>query len=284
MKMWLTLAITLVGGFLFIMAYLYLNQKNMVFFPTARLDITPDEIGLAYDDVRINVSDRESIHAWHFPPSDNPDGAARTVIFCHGNGGNISHRLETVQFLLSLGAGVLLFDYRGYGQSDGSPTESNCYADARACYDWLLEVHRLSPDQIIVFGRSLGGAVAVDLASNVPCAGLIVESSFTSAADMGRKMFPFLPIKLILRYRFDSADKLDRVGCPILVTHSADDEIIPFDLGRALYERSPQPKRFLDIYGGHNERGYLNDSTYREAIREMLETSGADASPENRGD
>lgn len=269
--MWLWLVAFIIGGFVCISAYLYFNQKNMVFYPTHRLDQTPSDIGLAHEDLRLSVSPDESIHAWYFPPVET---GARTVLFCHGNGGNMSHRLETAEYLQGMGCGVLMFDYRGYGQSDGVPSEENCYADVRACYDWLREQKDISSDGIVIFGRSLGGAVAVDLASRVACGGLIVESSFTSAVDMGRLMFPMFPIELLVRYRFDSAAKIGQVRCPILITHSTQDEVAPFKLGQRLFELAPEPKQMVAFSGGHNERDYYAEPEYRQALREILGVRG----------
>ncbi len=266
-----------VGGFVAFGVYLYLSQDRMVFFPTRDLEASPGDIGLGFQEVRIDVTNGESIHAWYIPaPSDSRandqsgDGGAPTVLFCHGNAGNISHRLETVECLTALGANVMLFDYRGYGQSDGAPSETNMYADAAACYRWLTGSQGVRSDQIVLFGRSLGGAVAIELASQVDCAGLIVESSFTSAKEMGRLMFPYFPIGLLLRYEFESIQKIGQVNCPVLVTHSPSDDLVPFAMGRRLYEESAEPKRFVELKGSHNERDYMSDGAYIEAVRAIL--------------
>ncbi len=266
-----------VGGFVAFGVYLYLIQDRMVFFPTRDLEASPGDIGLGFQEVRIDVTDGESIHAWYIPaPSGSRvtgrsgDGGAPTVLFCHGNAGNISHRLETIECLAALGANVVLFDYRGYGQSDGTPSETNMYADAAACYSWLTGSQGVHSDQIVLFGRSLGGAVAIELASHVNCAGLIVESSFTSAREMGRMMFPYFPTALLLRYEFNSIQKIGQVNCPLLVTHSPSDDLVPFAMGRRLYDRAVDPKRFVELKGGHNERDYMADGAYIEAVRAIL--------------
>ena len=238
----------------------------MVFVPFKEIEITPDEINLAYEDVFVDVEPDVTINAWYFPASDS----GRTVLFCHGNAGNISHRLETVRFLLDQGSSVLLFDYRGYGRSTGSPSEDGLYADAVACYKWLIEKKGVTPDNLVIFGRSLGGAVAVELASQVECSGVIVESSFTSAAAMGRNLFPFFPIQLILRYKFDTVDKIGQLKQPVLIAHSPQDDIVPFAMGQKLFEAATEPKTFIELSGGHNELVYLVDSEYVSAIRSML--------------
>ncbi|UCD63874.1 MAG: alpha/beta hydrolase [Candidatus Zixiibacteriota bacterium] len=266
MLLWITLGV--VGIFVAISAYLYFNQRNMVFFPDRNLVTTPAQIGLTFEDVDIAVEAGERLHGWYVPGADSQNTAA--FLFCHGNAGNISHRLETIMFLHDLGASVLIFDYRGYGRSDGSPSESNAYADARACYDWLISEKDCLPGRIFVFGRSLGGAVAVDLAAGVACAGLIVESSFTSAAAMARRMFPVFPTGLLLRYRFDSAEKIKSVSVPVLVIHSPHDELVPFEMGRELFRSANEPKKFLEITGDHNNQQYFEDLAYRRAFVDLL--------------
>ena len=263
-----TVVLSIVAMVVVLVAALYFMQSRMVFMPTAKLVLTPDEFGLTVDDVRIPVSSTEDIHAWYFPA----DGAHVTVLFCHGNAGNISHRLETAAFLVAEGYNALLFDYRGYGQSDGSPSEVNAYKDAAVAYHWLKTEKGLEPDQIVIFGRSLGGAVAVDLASHVPCRALVLESTFSSAADMAGDLFPLIPIRWLLRYAFDSQAKIGLVRAPLLVVHSPTDEIVPFAFGRRLFEGANEPKQFLEISGGHNERAYLADPTYRAALRAVIST------------
>ena len=273
-----------VGGFVAFSLYLYLSQDRMVFFPTRELEASPGDIGLGFQEVWINVSNGESIHAWYIPaPSDScvtgqsGDGGAPTILFCHGNGGNISHRLETIKCLVTLGADVMLFDYRGYGQSDGAPSETNMYADAAACYRWLTGSQGVPSNQIVLFGRSLGGAVAIELASQVDCAGLIVESSFTSAREMGRLMFPYFPIGLLLRYEFNSIQKIGQVNCPVLVTHSPSDDLVPFAMGRRLYDDAVDPKRFVTLAGDHNERVYMQTEVYIGSLKWLLRKADSSA-------
>jgi len=247
--------------------YLYFYQKHMVFYPMKDLAVTPADMNIEYEDAYIQTDDAVTIHAWYVP-ADSPGG--RAVLFCHGNAGNISHRLETIDFLHHLNLNVLIFDYRGYGMSTGEPSEEGVYSDARACYEWLKNEKGFKADDVIVFGRSLGGAVAIDLVSKLPCRALVVESSFTSAADMARKIFPFLPTGLILRYKFDSLRKIELVRCPVLITHSPDDDLIPYSMGERLFERACQPKQFLKISGYHNDRDYMNAPEYVKAFESLL--------------
>ncbi len=278
-RMLLSVIIIVAGAFLLFGAYLYFRQDRMVFCPTTELADTPSSLGLSFEEVYVDVAGGEKVHAWYLPAgstgteTSDPTqtaGAAKTVLFCHGNGGNISHRLETAEFITGLGVNILLFDYRGYGRSDGSPSESKVYADAEACYRWLLSEKGVLPQDIVVFGRSLGGAVAIELAGRVNCGALVVESSFTSARDMARLIFPYFPVRYLLRYEFDSIRKIPSVGCPILVTHSVEDDIIPFAMGRRLFDSARKPKRFVPFYGRHNERDYLCDPSYVEAVRDIV--------------
>jgi fermentation-respiration switch protein FrsA (DUF1100 family) len=262
-----------VGVFLIFSAFLYFQQHKLIFFPSRDIAQSPADWGMGYEDVRVEVAPDQRLHGWYFPVSDT----ARTIVLCHGNAGNISHRIESAAFWVSLGANVLLFDYRGYGKSEGSPGENECYEDVSAVLAWLRDQKNTPPDRVILFGRSLGGAVAIEAATRARCAGLVVESSFTSAADMGRRMYPFLPIGLLIKYRFDSLSKIGRVSCPVLVTHSPHDEIVPFDMGQMLYDAAPAPKRFVELVGGHNDRGYFDIPAYRAALQSLIRgTADAD--------
>jgi fermentation-respiration switch protein FrsA (DUF1100 family) len=172
------------------------------------------------------------------------------VLFCHGNAGNVSHRLDTLQFFRSLGLGTLIFDYRGYGRSDGSPSEKGTYRDAEAAWRHLVEQRQIPPERIVILGRSLGGAVAARLAADQRPGALVVESAFTSVPDLAARMFPVYPVHLLARIRYNTLKWIRRVHCPVLVVHSRDDEMIPFRHGRRLFEAAPEPKEFLELRGG----------------------------------
>jgi len=267
-EMIIWLAVVVIGVFAILSLYTYLNQGSIVFQPSRRIFATPDEFDLVYDDVRIHVSDGDKIHAWYFPDSDD----STTVLFCHGNAGNMSSRLETVQMLTEMGANVLLFDYRGYGLSDSEPSEKKMYADAEAAYNWLLREKAIASHKVIIFGRSLGGAVGVELAGRVDCAGLIIESSFTSVAEMGRHLYPYLPTRWLVRYHFDSIARIGQLECPVLVMHSQQDEIVPFRMGRRLYEAARAPKRFVELRGGHVDQNFSANNLYRNELREFIKS------------
>ncbi len=253
----------------FFAGLLWFMQDRMIFYPTGELDSNPADVGFErYRDIMIATPSGEKIHAWYIEPTEA--GSDRAVLFCHGNGGNISHRLRTAQFLARLGAPILMFDYRGYGHSDGKPSEENCYEDARVAYDWLVSQQQFSPDRIVAFGRSLGGAVAVNLAAQVECGGLIVESALTSTAEMGRRMFFGLPIGFLVRHKFDALATIGDVSCPVLITHSPEDDIVPYEMGRRLFDAALEPKRFVRLRGTHNDRAYFDDPEYVDAVKEML--------------
>lgn len=249
---------------------LYFLQERMVFLPHLpgrALDATPAAIGLDYEDAFIDTADGVRLHGW-FVPAANARGA---LLFFHGNAGNISHRLESVAIFNRLGLDVLIVDYRGYGQSSGSPSEAGTYRDAQAAWDWL-RARGVAAERIVVFGRSLGGAVGAWLASRPELrpGGLIVESCFTSGEDMARRLYPWLPARWITRLKYPVRDYVAASDSPVMVIHSRDDEIVPFDMGRALFEAAPQPKTFFELRGDHNAGFWLSRDTYLPALEGFL--------------
>lgn len=254
-------------------AYVYLFQTRLVFFPNVpgrTLAATPNSIGLAYENVRFEASDGVQVHAWFVPGA--PEAA--TVLVCHGNAGNISHRLELLKLLHELGLAVLLFDYRGYGQSTGTPSESGTYRDARAAWNSLTEVRRIAPGRIVIFGESLGSAVAAHLSTEVNPGALILASAFTSAPDLASRYYWYLPVRLLARIHYPTAEFLTRVRAPVLIVHSRDDEIVPVSHGEALFRRAREPKAFLEIRGDHNAGFLLSESTFTAGLRRFLLSHG----------
>ncbi|QJB58366.1 alpha/beta hydrolase [Pseudodesulfovibrio sp. zrk46] len=254
-------AIKIIGAaclcYVAVAAWVYFNQRKMLFVPRKELVATPADIGLTYEEVNLKNGLGQRIHAWWLP-HENP---RFTVLFCHGNAGNISHRLETFRIFHQLGLSVLIHDYSGYGQSEGSPSEKATRADTWAAWEWLTEEKGIDPATVVLFGRSLGGAVAAELVSEltregVTPAGAIFESTFTSVPDMGAYMYPWLPVRQLARYRYNSAAVLQQVNIPALFAHSQEDEIVPYAIGAKLYESYPGPKSFLELRGDHNI-GYL---------------------------
>jgi hypothetical protein len=223
-------------------------------------------VGLDYEDLTLTTSDGVAINAW-FVPSD-VEGPV--VLFCHGNAGNISHRLDTIRLLHDLGLSVLIFDYRGYGASGGSPSEEGTYRDAKAAWSYLTDQRQVAPRMVVLFGRSLGGPVAAHLAANHDPGALIIESAFTSIPDIGATAYPFLPVRLMSRYDYSTVDLVEKATCPVLVVHSPTDEIIPFQHGRAIYEAAPEPKAFLELLGSHNEGFLISGDKYTDGLRYFI--------------
>lgn len=238
--------------YLVFLGYIYLFQHRLVYVPFSDLDSDPARIGLSYREIFMDVPGGK-IHAW-FVPAEDERGV---VLFCHGNAGNISHRLQTIEMLHSLDMSIMIFDYQGYGKSSGKPGEKKTYLDARAAWDYLVEHKKIEPEKIFVFGRSLGGAIAADLATQTCPAGVILESTFTGVKDLGSELFSFLPVRILSRFEYDTLNKLKKISSPVMIIHSPDDEIIPYSHGKKLYKDAQEPKYFTEIHGGHNT-GYLD--------------------------
>jgi fermentation-respiration switch protein FrsA (DUF1100 family) len=232
----------------FLNLVIYQQQAGMIFYPTKDVDQSPTDWGMAFEEVDIEAADGIRLHGWFIPR----DGANRVLLFFHGNAGNISHRGDTIHLFHRLGMNVLIIDYRGYGKSQGTPSEAGLYRDARAAWDYLVDEKQYSKQDIIIFGRSLGGAVAADLAMAVKPGGLILESTFSSARDMARQIFSVITYLLHIRYSFDTVDKLAHINSPVLVLHSREDEIIPHAQGIKVYEAANEPKQFFEMKGDHN--------------------------------
>jgi len=249
--MWWKVALFLALGYAALVGVVYLAQDSLVYFPNmGRAHVaTPAVHGLAYEDVFLKTSDGETLHAWWLPVTD----ARGTVLLFHGNAGNISHRMEYARMFRTLGYHTLLVDYRGYGKSTGTPSEQGTYADATAAWQWLTTTRGIPNREIVIFGESLGGAVACWLARERPAGALIIASTFTSVPDLGSEVYGFLPVRLISRFSYDTRECLPHVKAPVLVIHSADDEIIPVAHGRRLFEAARKPKVFLELAGGHND-------------------------------
>jgi len=240
---------------------------RMIFQPSPGVDVRPEALGIAAESLYLRTEDGVRIHSFHLPAG----GESRAVLFLHGNAGNASHRLPNAAALSGLGAQVLLLDYRGYGLSEGTPTEDGVYADARAGLAHLVETRGIPPERIVVFGRSLGGAVAVDLARDRTLAGVILESTFTSLSEMARRVAGPLG-RIFVRGGFDSAGKIASVRAPLLFFHGDRDDIVDFRLGQRLFETAPGPKHFETISGaGHNDTVEVGGREYFARIGRFLD-------------
>lgn len=197
------------------------------------------------------------------------------LLWLPGNGGNLSHRFSWLEKMVQLPINIFLIDYRGYGKSEGKPTEAGIYKDATAAYEYLTKRRKTPPDKIILFGESLGGATAIDLASRVQSRALIVQSTFTNAKDMAKRIMPILPLWLMIKTKLDNLSKIEKVTVPKLFIHSPADEVVPYKLGRKLYDSAPPPKQFYEIpNAGHNETYLVGGESYLEALRKFIYAEG----------
>jgi hypothetical protein len=287
----LVVALVVVAAFAL---WLRWNEPRMIYFPTRPLDWTPDRDGIAFDDVRLTTADGVHVHAWWLRAAGDTSGGGdskvgdgdsevgggdskvgaggrATVLLLHGNAGNIGDRREKLNLLLGLGADVLILDYRGYGLSEGTPDERGTYADARAAYDYLVR-SGVAPKRIVLLGESLGSAVGTELARQVEVGGLILEEAFTSMADVGQGMFPFLPVRWLVRNRYDTIAKIGEVRAPILILHSRDDEYFPMRHAERLRAAARAPVALVELRGSHNDAFLTSEKEWTAAVGRMLES------------
>jgi fermentation-respiration switch protein FrsA (DUF1100 family) len=243
-------------------------QPVFLYRPVREVPYTPDELGLDYEKIIFKSEDGLMLSGWYI----SAEGAELTVLFCHGNGGNMMHSLDTINILYNMGLNCFIFDYRGYGNSEGKPSEEGTYLDIRAAYKWLTEKKGVSVNNIIAFGRSLGGSIAAELASKVRVGALIVESAFTSYVDIGRKFYPYMPVRWFARFSYRTIDYIKDVHCPVMIIHSRNDETIPFEFGLELYESANEPKEFVEIFGSHNDGFLVSSEIYKNAWMKWLKS------------
>lgn len=258
----------ILGAYALVCLAAYIMQGRLVFFPTDEDAGKPSDVGLDYKDVTFAGPDGRDRHGWMIPVAD----ARYTLLFCHGNAGNITHRLESIRQFVDAGLSVFIFDYGGYGKSRGRPSESGTYGDALAAWDYLVETEGVDPARIILFGRSLGAAVAIDLATRESPRALIVESAFTSAVDIGARAYPWLPVRYLARVRYDNMKKVPHIRAPKLFIHSLEDRTVPFGMGKRLYNRAARPKTFVRLRGTHDDGFIVSADVYMEALRKFLDS------------
>jgi len=238
-------------------------ENFFVFFPQSHLNQKPEDLHLKYKEVFFNTEDGRKLHGWLFPlPEKSP-----LILFFHGNAGNISHRLDNVRLLLNQGLSVFIFDYRGYGKSTGRPSEKGLYRDGIAAYDYLVREEHITSENIVLFGRSLGAAVAVDIALKREVKALILESAFTSTKDMAKTMFLFSLLAPVLPSNYNNLKKIIRIDVPKLIIHGTEDNIVPYSMGEKLFEASKAPKFFFPIEeAGHNDTYFIDQRKYFQTI------------------
>ncbi len=248
---------------LLFLAFAQCGCKNrFLFYPLMEIVATPADAGIEYEDVYFNAGDGVRLNAWWVPAQ----GARGTVLFCHGNGGNISFLVDTIRIYRSIGLNVFAFDYRGYGRSEGAPTEGGTYEDARGAWDYLVGVKKIDPSRIVLIGRSLGGPIAAWLAMTRRPGVLVLESTFTKASEVADYHYRFRPGRLVFGDTYDTGSYLGRVRSPVLVVHSPEDEIIPCRMGEELFAAAPSPKEFLLIRGSHNAGFIISMERYRNGL------------------
>lgn len=247
----------------------FIAQESLVYFPNMGREIatTPASHGLPYEDVSIRTEDGETLNAWWLPA---PQHRGAVLLF-HGNAGNISHRIDYARMFRTLGYSTLLVDYRGYGKSTGSPSEEGTYRDALASWQWLTATRSLAGRDIVIFGESLGGAVACWLAQRQTPRALVVASTFTSVPDLGAEVYSFLPVRLLSRFKYNTLECLPQVNAPVMVIHSPRDDIVPFSHGRKLFDAARDPKEFLEVRGGHNDGFVFMQTEWVSALGTFLE-------------
>ncbi len=267
-RMLQSLVFILVSTWLLLAILLYVFQPGFIYFPHTNLQATPQNAGLEYKDVYLMTGDKTKIHGWYM----RHETPRATLLFLHGNGGNISHRLDKLFMFHQMGLSVFIIDYRGYGQSTGKPGEQGTYHDAEAAWNYLSDEIKVSPDKIIVYGESLGGGVASWLVAKHQPGALILESTFTSIADMGRVHYPYLPVNLLARIRYPTLERISQITCPLLIIHSPQDEIVPYTMGKRIYDAANQPKDFLEIKGDHNNGFMESGEIYIDGLYRFLLT------------
>ena len=262
------LVIGLVLALLMGVAYTGMIEHHFIYFPLRELESDPSDLGLPFDEVYFVTQDGVRLHGWFVPGEKD-----LVWLWCHGNAGNISHRLENLALLhQELGISIFLFDYRGYGRSEGRPSEKGTYLDAEAALAYLHSRGDVNKDRIIYFGRSLGAAVAVEMATRQAPAALILESPFPSVPYMARRLYPFLPVWPLLRTRYDSLSNIGEVQAPLLVLHGGSDDIVPIEAGRKLFEAAREPKEFYVISGaGHNDTYLVGGQDYFDEMRRFIQ-------------
>lgn len=250
-------------GLLFV--YIKYLERDGIYFPAREIKVYPSNANLEFEEVYLDTADKLKINAWYIPC----DNAKFTLLFCHGNAGNIMDRLDKIKLLHNIGLNIFIFDYRGFGKSQGSPGEQGIYLDAQAAYDYLTSKRNIASERIVLYGESLGSAVVIDLAKQNKVGGVIIEGGFSSGRDMAQKLYPFLP-RFIFSDIFDSISKIKDVHAPMLFMHGCEDEIVPLKLAYKLYQEADEPKEFLELKGGHDASFFHSLQEVTPAISAFL--------------
>jgi len=268
-----------IGVVAVVSGWMLLFENRYIYFPDREIVATPASVGLDYQPVHPVTHDGVTLHGWHIP---HPH-ARYTVLHFHGNAGNISHRLHLYARWHAMGLAVLAVDYRGYGKSGGKPDEHGLYEDAHTSWRYLTGELGVSANRIVIAGRSLGSAVAARLAGETEAAGLVLETPFTSAPDLARKFYPWLPVARLMRSRLDTLDSIKRVRLPLLIIRARDDDIVPEGMAKKIFSTAGKPKKLVVLSGGHNDFDSLSEREYAVAWTDWLSTL-SDAAATNMRD
>ena len=276
----LSLASALVVVSVFAARENYLFDRWLAFFPTKEITNTPDDLGMHFEEVYFPAADGTQLHGW-FIPGRGDD----TLVWFHGNAANISNRVYNIMLLYQhVGANVFIFDYRGYGRSEGKPSEKGMYSDGEGVLEYLRSREDIDHDRLVLFGRSLGGCIVAELAMAHRVKAVILESSFTSVDAMARYNRPaiafFIPSRLLIKSRFDSIKKMPLIHSPVMVVHGDKDVTVPIHMGRELFNAANEPKRFYEIKGAtHDDTHIVGSEAYFKALRDFIENPSVSANP-----
>ena len=250
----------------FLGGQLYFRQWSLVFKPSHKMIGSPADLGMAFEEHYLKSKKNTKMHCWWIPGPTH----AKAVIFFHNHRGNITYELKTVEFLHSLGSSVLAVDYPGYGKSDGRPGEKACYDTADAAWDFVCQEKGFASENVILFGQSLGSAVAAYLAAKYPCGGLVFQGGSTSIPDMAAHLYPVLAVRLFCHTRLNSLKFIARCQCPVLIFHSKSDELVPIRHAHRIYLKAPLPKKFVPLKGSHLSNEWRSNPLVRSCWKELL--------------
>lgn len=258
-------------------------EQHMLYAPDVAVSDTPEKIGLPFEAVEFTTADGIVLHGWYVPAESDAasttNTAPATLLFLRGNAGNMSHSLDRLRVFHDLGLNVLIFDYRGFGQNDGTPSEKGLALDALAAYFYAIHKRHVPPGRLILYGETLGAAVGINLATKVPAAGLITEAAFSSAVEMARRAQPSVPWDLLLYDKYDSWTKIRSVRMPLLLIHSDEDEMIPYRESQRLYANAVAPKELVQLHGSHDDGFVHSFEIYTEKINTFVQRYAVAARP-----